>query len=166
MIGEDHLWYLRQIVQEDVRDALVAAASQVEDVKDSLSVFRAIRDYTIEHGSKKEGKQTNETDEDLEARLLQVKEQMIGWVAQSKARQAQAKVLIVTHSNMVKGLLVKDLKANKRAPKKTRVHCLNSELFPYKFRAYDDDFSDMVCTDLQQRMAAMTVNPEDQNAPK
>jgi len=52
---------------------------------------------------------------------------------------------------MVRGLLVKDLKANKALPKKQRINIDNSEIFPYKFRAYDDE------SDLAERISELNI---------
>ena len=60
-LSADDLWYLRQVGNEQLRDALVNVASQHK--ADSMEVFRAIKTYLLEHGSTEEGQQTNETDD-------------------------------------------------------------------------------------------------------
>jgi len=69
-LGSDHLWYLRQISRDADREALITTAESTRQISDSMLVFRAIKSHLLEHGSTENGKQTNESDAELETRVF------------------------------------------------------------------------------------------------
>ncbi len=66
-----------------------------------------------------------ESADNFAARLTDVKSQL---------RQHDGeRILVITHSRVIKDLLVNDVEANNQLPSKERVTVLNSSLWPYNF---------------------------------
>lgn len=111
----------------------------VDDPSDSLKCFSAIRDYLKVHGNHE---LSNEDDKYLFERLHGdegVKELLRKFTDDN---QAPSKLLVVTHSSLIKKLLVRDEQADKEKPIKFRVLAQNSEIYPFTFDFYDNIRSD------------------------
>ena len=141
-MADDDLWYLRQISNDATREGLInAVESSVDDKGNSLQCFHVIKNYIIEHGSEEEGKQENETDAEFRERCIRLKQEVQEYKAALDAKDPLSRLLVVTHSNIVKEFLLGgERRLTSRAlPNNStqKFSCVNSELWPYKYEYYN-----------------------------
>jgi len=136
-IEGDDLWYLQMIRNPSIKELLLKVALQAEATE--RHVFDATKEFLLEMDQSgnelwKDRVPTNETKEELKTRLFD--DEGVQSVIKKEAESA-GRVLVVTHSNIVKNLLLSHPDEERdHLPKKDRIRFDNACVYPYQFTYY------------------------------